>query len=131
MKQLKLTVEEAKISGLPFLKTCAECKKECYQEKDIVKCRTCSYWIHDDSRCYKLNKEYGKCCSNCNDSHISNYIKEHNNIEEINNNSRIYNADGDDISEFHNNVNSDNSEERSKTQTIVSESCNTFVIKLN
>ena len=50
-----------------------------------------------------------------------------------------YNLDGDEISVFHNNYNpnpnpnviTDNSEERSKTQTVVSEFCNTFANKLN
>ena len=53
LRQLKLTVEKGRVADLPFLKTCAECKKECYQEKDIVKCRTCVYWIHDNDSCYK------------------------------------------------------------------------------
>ena len=65
LKQLELTVEEAQVSDLPFLKTYSECKKECYQEKDIDKCRTCAYWIHDNTRCYKLNFKDGKCCPNC------------------------------------------------------------------
>ena len=124
-----LNIEEGQ-AELIFFRTCAECDRECYQENNIVKCRTCSYWIHDDARCYKLNDDYGKYCSNCNNSLISNNHKEHNNIEEINNNSRIYNADGDDISEFHNDVTSDDSEVHSKTQTIISESCNTFANKL-
>ena len=78
LKQLKLTVEEGRVADLSFLRTCAECNKECYQEKDIVKCRTCTYWIHDNASCYKLNTEYGKCCPNCNDNHISN-IEDDNN----------------------------------------------------
>ena len=131
LKQLKLTVEETQVSDLPFLKTCAECKKECYQEKDIVKCRTCAFWIHDNTSCYKLNLKYGKCCPSCHYNHISN-VEDGNNQGEINTNYRKYNGDDDDdISKFHNYVNSDNSEERSKTQTVVSESCNTCVIKLN
>ena len=60
LKQLKLTVEEARVADLPFLKRCAECKKECYQEKDIVKYRTCAYWIHDNARCYHFNLKYRK-----------------------------------------------------------------------
>ena len=43
LKQLKLTVEEGLVDDLTFLRTCAECNKECYQEKDIVKYRTCTY----------------------------------------------------------------------------------------
>ena len=74
--------------------------------------------------------EYGKCCSNCNDTHISRYVEDYNNPGEINTNYRKYNADDDDILEFHNNVTSDNSEEHSKTQTVVSESCKTFANKL-
>ena len=58
-------------------------------------------------------------------------IEDDNNQGEINTNHRKYNADDDDISEFHNNVNSDNPEERSKTQTVVTESCNKVFIKLN
>ena len=130
MKQLKLTVEEGRVVDLPFLKTCAECKKECFQEKDIVKCRTCVYWIHDNDRYYKFNLKYGKCCINCYYNQMSN-VEDDNNQGEINTNNRKYNPDDDDISEIHNNVNSDNSEEHSKTQTVVSESCNTFVIKWN
>ena len=58
-------------------------------------------------------------------------VEDDNNQGEMNTNHRKYNADDDDISEFHTNVNSDNSEGRSKTQTIVNESCNTFFNKLN
>ena len=54
-----------------------------------------------------------------------------NNQGKINTNHRKNNADDDDISEFHTNVNSDNAEGCSKTQTVVSESCNTFFNKLN
>ena len=85
----------------------------------------CSYWS-----CELKTSLSGKCCPNCNDNHISN-VKDDNNQGEINTNHRKYNADDDDISEFHNNVTSDNSEEHSKTQTVVSESCNTFANKLN
>ena len=60
LTKLKLTVEEAQVSDLTFFKTCAECKKECYQEKDIVKYRTYAYWIHDNARCYHFNLKYGK-----------------------------------------------------------------------
>ena len=120
LRQLKLTVEEGRVADLTFLRTCAECNKECYQEKDIVKCRTCTYWIHDNASCYKLNTQYGKCCSNCNDNHISNYVEEYNNLGKINTNHRNYNLDGDNISEFHNDVTTDNSEECSKKQTVVS-----------
>ena len=130
LKQLKLNVEEARVSDLPFLNACAECKKECYQEKDSFKYHTCAYWIHDNASCYKLNLKYGKCCPNCHYNHISN-VEDDNNQGEINTNHLKYNAYDDDISEFHNNVNSVNSENRFKTQTIDSESCNTFVIKLN
>ena len=80
LKQLQLTVEEGRVADLTFLRTCAECNKECYQEKDIVKCRTCTYWIHDNVSCYQLNTQYGKCCSNCNDSHISHYLEEYNKL---------------------------------------------------
>ena len=131
LRQLKLTIEEGRVADLTFLRTCAECNKECYQEKDIVKCRTCTYCIHDNASCHKLNTEYRKCGSNCNDNYTSNYVEDYNNLGEINTNHRKYNADGDDISEFHNNVTRDNSEEYSKTQTVVSESCNTFANKLN
>ena len=73
----------------------------------------------------------GKCCPNCNDNHISN-VEDDNNQGEINTNHRKYNADDDDdISELHNNVTSDNSDEYFKTQNVVSESCNTFSNKLN
>ena len=65
LKQLKLTVVEGRVADLPFLKTCAECKKECYQEKDIVKCRTCAYWIHDKTKCYNFTSKYRKCSLNC------------------------------------------------------------------
>ena len=58
-------------------------------------------------------------------------IEDDNNQGKINTNHRKNNADDDDISEFHTNVNSDNAEGRSKTQTVVSESCNIFFNKLN
>ena len=74
--------------------------------------------------------KYGKCCPNCYYTQRSN-VEDNNKQGEINTNHRKYNADDDDISEFHNNDNSDNSEELSKTQTIVSESCNTLFIQLN
>ena len=64
LTKLKLTVDKGLVANLTFFRTCAECDKECYQEKDIVKCRTCTYWIHDDASCYKYNEQYGKCCSN-------------------------------------------------------------------
>ena len=130
LKQLILTVEEGRVVDLPFLKTCAECKKECYQETDLVKCRSCAYWIHDNVSCYKFNLKYGKCCTNCYYNQVSN-VEDDNNQGELNINNRKYNTADDDILEFHNNVNCDNSEEHSKIQTVVSESCNTFVIKLN
>ena len=120
MKQLKLIVEEGWVADLTFLRTCAECNIECYQENDIVKYRTCTYWIHNNASYYKLNTQYGKCCSNCNDNHISNYVEEYNNLGKINTNHRNYNLDGDNISEFHNDVTTDNSEECSKKQTVVS-----------
>ena len=107
LRQLKLTVEEGRIADLTFLR------------------------IHDNASCYKLNTEYRKCDSNCNDNHISNYVEDYNNLGEINTIHRKCNADGDDISEFHNNVTRDNSEEYSKTQTVVSESCHTFANTLN
>ena len=58
-------------------------------------------------------------------------VEDDNNQGEINNNHRNYNADDDDKSEFHTKVNSDNSEGRSKTKTVVSESCNKVFNKLN
>ena len=57
-------------------------------------------------------------------------VEDDNNQGKINDKHRKYNADDDDISQFHTNVNSDNSE-GSKTQTFVSESCNTCFNKLN
>ena len=58
-------------------------------------------------------------------------VEDDNNQREINTNHLKYNTDDDDISELHTTINSDNSEGRSKTQTVVSESCNTFFNKLN
>ena len=107
LKQLNLTIEEAQVSKLPFLKRCTECKKECYKEKDIIKYRTCAYWIHDNAR-RKFNLKYGKCCPNCYYNQVSN-VENDNNQGEINTNNRKYNPDDDNISEFNNNVNSDNS----------------------
>ena len=43
-------------------------------------------------------------------------VEDDNNQGETNINHRNYNADNDDISEFHTNVNNDNSEGRSKTK---------------
>ena len=54
LKKLKLTVEKSQISYLKFTKTCVKYKKVCYREKDIVKCRTCTYWIHDNTSCYNI-----------------------------------------------------------------------------
>ena len=73
---------------------------------------------------------YGKYCPNCYHAQISN-VEDDDNHGEINVNHRKYNDDDDDISEFNTNVNSDNSEDRSNTQTVVSKSCNTFFMKLN
>ena len=78
LKQLKLNVKEARVSDLPFLNACAECKKECDQEKDSFKYHTCAYWIHDNASCYKLNLKYGKCCPNCHYNHISNVEDDNN-----------------------------------------------------
>ena len=58
LTKLNLTVDEGLVADLNFLRTCAECDKECYQEKDIVKYRTCTCWIHDDASCYKYNKQW-------------------------------------------------------------------------
>ena len=58
-------------------------------------------------------------------------VEDDNNQGEINTNHLKYNTDDDDISELHTTINSDNSEGRSKTQTVVSESCNKFFNKLN
>ena len=71
--------------------------------------------------------KYEKCCPNCHYNHISN-VEDDNNQGERNTNNRKYNTDDDDISEFHNNVNSDNSEEHSETRIVVSEFRYTFVI---
>ena len=108
LKQLILTVEEGRVADLPFIKTCAEYKKECYQENDIVKCRTFTYWIHDNDSCYKFNLKCGKCCTNYYNNQMSK-VEDDNNQGEINTNNRKYNPDDDNISEFNNNVNSDNS----------------------
>ena len=72
---------------------------------------------------------YGKYCPNCYHTQMSN-VADNNNQGEINVNHRKYNAE-DDISEFNTSINSDNSEDRSNTQTVVSESYNIFFIKLN
>ena len=58
-------------------------------------------------------------------------IEDNNNQGERNTNYRKYNPDDNDILEFHTNFNNNNSEGRSKTQTVVSESCNIFFNKLN
>ena len=144
LTKLKLTIDEGLVANLTFLKTCAECKKECYQEKDIVICRMCAYWIHDDDvpigftnvdSCYTYNEDYGKCCSNCHKEYLQYRHERFNYVGDFSNR-REYNQDGDEIPEFHHTYNSDpnpndNSEERSKTQTVVSESCYTFADKLN
>ena len=128
LKKLKLTVEKSQLSNLKIMKTCVKCKKVCYQEKDVVKCHTCAYWIHDKTSCYNFTSKYGNCCLNCYYTQMSN-VEDDKNQGIINTNHRKYNADDDDISEFHTNVNSDNSEGRSKTQTVISESCNTIFNK--
>ena len=58
LTKLKLTIDEGLVANLTCFRTCAACDKECYQEKDIVKCRTCTCWIHDDASCYKYNKQW-------------------------------------------------------------------------
>ena len=45
LKQLRLTVEEAKITDLDFFKTCSKCGKACYQENNIVQCCSCDFGI--------------------------------------------------------------------------------------
>ena len=65
LKKLKLTVEKSQVSKLKIMKTCVKCKKVCYQEKDIVKCRTCAYWIHNNTSYFNITLKYGKCCPNC------------------------------------------------------------------
>ena len=95
----------------------------------------CAYQIHDDTSCYTYNEEYGKCCSNCHKENLQYLHERHNYVGDFSNR-REYNKDGDEIPEFHHSYNSDpnpddNSEERSKTQTVVSESCNTFAKELN
>ena len=57
-------------------------------------------------------------------------VADNNNQGEINVNHRKYNAD-DDISEFNTSINSDKLEDRSNTQSVVSESYNIFFIKMN
>ena len=112
-----------------MFKTGVKYRKACYKEKNIVKYRTCAYWIHDKASCYNFTLKYGKYCLNCYYTQMSN-VEDDNNQGKINGKHRKYNVDDDDIWEFHTNVNSDNSE-GSKTQTFVSESCNTFFNKLN
>ena len=60
------------------MKTCVKCKKACYQEKDIAKCRTCAYWIHDNTSCYNIILKYRKCCPNY-------YYTQMSNVEDDNN----------------------------------------------
>ena len=43
LKQLRLTVEETKVSDLKKFKTGAKFKKACYQIKNIIKCCSCDY----------------------------------------------------------------------------------------
>ena len=105
-------------------------KKACYQEKDIVQCCSCDYWIHNNINCYDNIMNYGKCYLNCHHTEMSN-VEDNNNQGEINNNYRTYITDDDDISEFNIKNNSDNSEDRSNMKSVVSEFCNTFFIKLN
>ena len=61
LKQLRLTVEEKKITDFEFFKTCSKCGKACYQEKNIVQCFCCDFWIHNNVNCCI----YGKCCPSC------------------------------------------------------------------
>ena len=65
LNQLRLTVEEAKVSDLILFKTCAKCKKTCYQIKDSIKCCSCDYWIHDNIQCYSYDLKHGKICPAC------------------------------------------------------------------
>ena len=54
--QIKLNDEEVKVTDLKFMKVCAQCSKESYDESEVVKCggwyensketNSCTYWIH-------------------------------------------------------------------------------------
>ena len=74
--------------------------------------------------------KHGNSCPDCYHTQIS-INEDDNNQGEINVNHQHYNADDDDISGCNTQLDSDNSEDRSNTQTVVSKSCNTFFMKLN
>ena len=90
----------------------------------VIKCCSCDYWIHDNIKCYNYDLKHGKSCPDCYHTEMS-IVEDNINQGKININHRKYNADDDDISDFNTHLNSDNSEDRSKTLTVVSESCNT------
>ena len=127
---MRLTFEETKVAYLKHFQIYAKCKNTCYQEKDIVQCCSCDYWIHNNINCYDNIMNYGKCYLNCHHTEMSN-VEDDNNQGEINVNHRKYNVDDDDILEFNTNVNSDISKDRSNIQTVVNESYNTCFNKLN
>ena len=74
--------------------------------------------------------KHGKSCQDSYHTQMP-IVEDDNNQGEINVNHRKYNADDDDISDFNTHLNSYNSEDRSNTQTVVSESCNTIFKKFN
>ena len=50
LKQLRLTVEEAKVSDLNFSRHV----QECYRKKDTVQCCSCDYLIHNNISCNNI-----------------------------------------------------------------------------
>ena len=75
--------------------------KICYQEKDIVQCVSCDFWIHNNVNYYI----YGKYCPSCYQTKMLN-VEDNINEGDINVNHRKYDAGDDDISEFNTNINS-------------------------
>ena len=126
LNQLKLTVKEAKITDIDFFKTCLKCGRTCYEENDIVQCFSCDLWIHKNVGCYT----YGKFCLSCYQTKKLN-VEDDINEGDINVNHRKYDAGNDNMSVFNTNTNSDNSDDHSISQTVVSQLCLTVFNKFN
>ena len=105
-KQLKLNVDEVKVSDLKFMKVCSKCGEVSYQEKDVVKCGgwyensiikgSCVYWIHKDKNCCKTDTNVNYCpsCYKLLQSNVADNIS----LSESNINHRSYQSDDDQIS---------------------------------
>ena len=89
-----------------------------------MKCLSCDFWIHNNDQC----NNYDNYCPNCYQTKMSNDKTSNDedviNTEDVNINHQSYSTVCDNISEFNYHIDSDNSEQRSITQTVLSLQCN-------